>query len=129
MEELIAWRKGSVGMDMISIPEDAEVTPTTVKLPHETYQPCRHGRNILVAVDHGQDSRRAFEWAITNLVRVADTLHLVHVLPTNCKCLCIILFQRSKDLFKFSIKIEVDCLLLSTFLCIPAANYCREQRL
>ena len=74
-------------MDMVSIPEDAEVTSaaTSVKLPHETYQPCHHGRNILVAVDHGRDSRRAFEWALTNLVRMADTLHLLHVLPNNCK--------------------------------------------
>lgn len=71
-------------MDMVPIPEDAEMT-SSVKLPHERYQPCRHGRNILVAVDHGQDSQRAFNWALTNLVRMADTLHLVHVLPTNCK--------------------------------------------
>jgi hypothetical protein len=75
-------------MDMAPIPEDAEMSATTAaamspKLPHERYQPCRHGRNIIVAVDHGQESRRAFEWAITNLVHMADTLYLLHVLPTN----------------------------------------------
>jgi nucleotide-binding universal stress UspA family protein len=75
-------------MDMAPIPEDAEMSATTAaamspKLPHERYQPCRHGRNIIVAVDHGQESRRAFEWAITNLMHMADTLYLLHVLPTN----------------------------------------------
>jgi K+-sensing histidine kinase KdpD len=72
-------------MDMVPIPEDAEVTSAeqSAKLPHERFQPCRHARNILVAVDHGQDSRRAFQWALANLVHMADTLHLVHVLPPN----------------------------------------------
>jgi len=79
----VAARVGE--MDMAPIPEDAEMSAAaaTAKLPHERYQPCRHGRNIIVAIDHGQESRRAFEWAITNLVHMADTLHLLHVLPTN----------------------------------------------
>ena len=83
----LPWPQGSQDMDMVPIPEDAEVTSAeqSAKLPHERFQPCRHGRNILVAVDHGQDSRRAFQWALANLVHMADTLHLVHVLPPNCK--------------------------------------------
>lgn len=71
-------------MDMAPIPEDAEVKPV---LPHEEFQAHRHGRNIIVAVDHGQDSRRAFHWALTNLVRMADTVHLLHVLPSSLGCL------------------------------------------
>jgi nucleotide-binding universal stress UspA family protein len=70
-------------MDMAPIPEDAEMAAGKVTLPHETLKTYRHGRNILIAVDHSPDSRRAFEWALFNLVRMADTIHLVHVLPAN----------------------------------------------
>jgi len=39
----------------------------------------RRGRNIMVSVDHGPLSKHAFDWAIAHLCRMADTLHLVHV--------------------------------------------------
>ncbi|KAJ4838312.1 hypothetical protein Tsubulata_040966, partial [Turnera subulata] len=38
----------------------------------------RRGRNILMAIDHGPNSKRAFDWALTHLCRMADTIHLVH---------------------------------------------------
>eukprot|EP00249_Psilotum_nudum_P002722 c15844_g1_i2 orf=172-684(+) len=43
----------------------------------------RRGRDVIVAVDLTANSKRAFDWAITHLCRLADTLHLVHVLPKS----------------------------------------------
>ncbi|KAG0493474.1 hypothetical protein HPP92_004468 [Vanilla planifolia] len=37
----------------------------------------RRGRDILVAVDHGPNSRHAFHWALAHLCRLSDTLHLI----------------------------------------------------
>ncbi|KAH9319734.1 hypothetical protein KI387_021503, partial [Taxus chinensis] len=49
----------------------------------------RRGRDILVAVDHGPNSKHAFDWAIAHLCRMADTLHLVHVVSkANFDVLC-----------------------------------------
>ncbi|WOL02931.1 hypothetical protein Cni_G11650 [Canna indica] len=39
----------------------------------------RRGRDILVAVDHRPNSRHALHWALVHLCRLADTLHLIHV--------------------------------------------------
>ncbi|KAH7658768.1 Adenine nucleotide alpha hydrolases-like protein [Dioscorea alata] len=38
----------------------------------------RRGRDIIIAVDHGPNSKHAFDWALVHLCRLADTLHLVH---------------------------------------------------
>lgn len=38
----------------------------------------RRGRDILIAIDHGPNSKHAFDWAIVHLCRLADTIHLVH---------------------------------------------------
>uniref|UniRef100_A0A0D6QYS4 UspA domain-containing protein n=1 Tax=Araucaria cunninghamii TaxID=56994 RepID=A0A0D6QYS4_ARACU len=49
----------------------------------------RRGRDILVAVDHGAKSKHAFDWAIVHLCRMADTLHLVHVVSkSNFDVIC-----------------------------------------
>ncbi|CAK9134088.1 unnamed protein product [Ilex paraguariensis] len=42
----------------------------------------RRGRNILIAVDHGPNSKHAFDWALTHLCRLADTIHLVHAVSS-----------------------------------------------
>ncbi|CAM6095385.1 unnamed protein product [Calypogeia fissa] len=39
------------------------------------------GRRILVAVDHGRNSQRAFTWALDQFVTHVDKIHLLHVLP------------------------------------------------
>lgn len=62
---------------MSPIPENREAS-----LPHENCE-RRGGRHIMVAIDHHADSRRAFNWALTHLIRMADTLHLIYVLPTS----------------------------------------------
>ncbi|CAM6050171.1 unnamed protein product [Sphagnum compactum] len=64
---------------MEAIAENREVTQA--ELEHETCE-RRRGRNIVVAIDHGPDSRAAFEWTLTHFVRMADTLYLVHVIPS-----------------------------------------------
>ncbi|XP_019165365.1 PREDICTED: uncharacterized protein LOC109161424 isoform X2 [Ipomoea nil] len=38
----------------------------------------RRGRDIIIAIDHGPNSKHAFDWAVTHLCRLADTIHLVH---------------------------------------------------
>ncbi|KAJ7978353.1 Universal stress protein A-like protein [Quillaja saponaria] len=38
----------------------------------------RRGRDILIAVDHGHNSKHAFDWALIHLCRLADTIHLIH---------------------------------------------------
>ncbi|KAL2537563.1 Adenine nucleotide alpha hydrolase-like superfamily protein [Forsythia ovata] len=42
----------------------------------------RRGRDIIIAVDHGPNSKHAFDWAITHLCRLADTVHLVHAVTS-----------------------------------------------
>ncbi|XP_022763248.1 universal stress protein PHOS32-like [Durio zibethinus] len=42
----------------------------------------RRGRDILIAVDHGPNSKHAFDWALVHLVRLADTIHLVHAVSS-----------------------------------------------
>jgi nucleotide-binding universal stress UspA family protein len=38
-------------------------------------------RVLVVAVDDSDDSQKAFEWAVKNIHRPGDELHLVHVIP------------------------------------------------
>ncbi|XP_065865192.1 universal stress protein PHOS34 [Euphorbia lathyris] len=42
----------------------------------------RRGRDILVAIDHGPNSKHAFDWALIHLCRLADTIHLVHAVSS-----------------------------------------------
>ncbi|XP_073270303.1 universal stress protein PHOS32 isoform X1 [Primulina huaijiensis] len=42
----------------------------------------RRGRDIIIAVDHGPNSKHAFDWAVTHLCRLADTIHLVHAISS-----------------------------------------------
>ncbi|KAI7728252.1 hypothetical protein M8C21_019035 [Ambrosia artemisiifolia] len=42
----------------------------------------RRGRDILIAVDRGLKSKHAFDWALVHLCRLADTIHLVHVVSS-----------------------------------------------
>lgn len=42
----------------------------------------RRGRDVIVAVDHGPNSKHAFDWALVHFCRLADTLHLVHAVSS-----------------------------------------------
>lgn len=39
------------------------------------------GRVIIVAVEDSADSTQAFDFAVQNMYRAGDQLHLVHVIP------------------------------------------------
>jgi len=70
--------------------EDEEYNYREVKLPsllpvapepeleRETGE-RRRGRDIIIAIDHGLNSKHAFDWALVHFCRLADTIHLVHV--------------------------------------------------
>ncbi|KAI3907908.1 hypothetical protein MKX01_040092 [Papaver californicum] len=53
---------------------------TKPELERETGE-RRRGRNILLAIDHGPNSKHAFDWVLLHLCRLADTIHLLHVVP------------------------------------------------
>ncbi|XAR59552.1 hypothetical protein NMG60_11015427 [Bertholletia excelsa] len=55
------------------------VTPT--ELDRETGE-RRRGRNIIIAVDHGPNSKHAFDWALAHFCRLADTIHLVNAVSS-----------------------------------------------
>ncbi|XP_009594359.1 universal stress protein PHOS32 [Nicotiana tomentosiformis] len=42
----------------------------------------RRGRDIVIAIDHGPNSKHAFDWAVTHICRLADTIHLVHAVSS-----------------------------------------------
>ncbi|CAH9114770.1 unnamed protein product [Cuscuta epithymum] len=78
---------------MESLKEDEEYNWREVKLPslipvvpppeldRETGE-RRRGRDIIIAIDHGPNSKHAFDWAIAHLCRLADTIHLVHAVSS-----------------------------------------------
>ncbi|KAL2254757.1 universal stress protein PHOS32 [Sesamum indicum] len=72
-EEEYNWREVSLPamIPVVSPPE----------LDRETGE-RRRGRDIIIAVDHGPNSKHAFDWAITHLCRLADTVHLVHAISS-----------------------------------------------
>ncbi|KAA8536094.1 hypothetical protein F0562_028572 [Nyssa sinensis] len=54
---------------------------TEPELERETGQ-RRRGRDILLAIDHGPNSKHAFDWVLIHLCRLADTIHLVHAVSS-----------------------------------------------
>ncbi|KAJ6845443.1 uncharacterized protein M6B38_286970 [Iris pallida] len=71
--EEYSWRE-------VILPSLIPVVPPP-ELERETGE-RRRGRDILVAVDHGPNSRHAFHWALAHLCRLADTLHLLHAVSS-----------------------------------------------
>lgn len=79
---------------METLMEDEEYEWREVKLPsliplvpepeleRETGE-RRRGRDILISVDHGPNSKHAFDWALVHLCRLADTIHLVHAVASK----------------------------------------------
>ncbi|XP_074569519.1 uncharacterized protein LOC141826173 isoform X1 [Curcuma longa] len=73
--EEYGWRE-------VVLPSLIPIVQDPVELDRETGE-RRRGRDILVAVDHGPNSRHALHWALAHLCRLADTLHLVHAVPST----------------------------------------------
>lgn len=70
---------------METVMEDEEYNYREVVLPtleRETGE-RRRGRDIVIAIDHGPKSKHAFDWALIHLVRLADTIHLVHAVSSK----------------------------------------------
>uniref|UniRef100_I1JSN5 UspA domain-containing protein n=1 Tax=Glycine max TaxID=3847 RepID=I1JSN5_SOYBN len=77
----------SIGMETVM--EEEEYNYREVRLPsliavvgepelgRETGE-RRRGRDIIIAIDHGPNTKHAFDWALVHLCRLADTIHLVH---------------------------------------------------
>lgn len=61
-----------------------EVVLPEPELDRETGE-RRRGRDIMIAVDHGPKSKHAFDWAITHLCRLADTVHLVSAISSTIR--------------------------------------------
>ncbi|BFG41509.1 hypothetical protein CerSpe_277830 [Prunus speciosa] len=66
-EEVYSWRE----VKLASFPE----------LEREAVE-RRRGRDIVIAVDHGPNSKHAFDWALIHFCRLADTIHLIHVVSS-----------------------------------------------
>ncbi|CAA6665234.1 unnamed protein product [Spirodela intermedia] len=69
-----SWRE-------VVLPQLIPVVPEP-DLEREPFAERRRGRDILVAVDHGPNSKHALDWALVHLCRLADTLHLVHAVSS-----------------------------------------------
>ncbi|KAK4340345.1 hypothetical protein RND71_041807 [Anisodus tanguticus] len=72
-EEEYNWREVKLHSLIPIVPEP--------ELERETGE-RRRGRDILIAIDHGPNSKHAFDWTVTHLCRLADTLHLVHAVSS-----------------------------------------------
>ncbi|KAE9447249.1 hypothetical protein C3L33_20819, partial [Rhododendron williamsianum] len=76
-EEEYNWREVKLP-SMIPLVAEPEPEP---ELERETCE-RRRGRDILIAVDHGPNSKHAFDWALVHLARIADTIHLIHAVSS-----------------------------------------------
>ncbi|KAF2322895.1 hypothetical protein P3X46_033684 [Hevea brasiliensis] len=72
-EEEYNWRE-------VTLPSLIPVVPKP-ELERESGE-RRRGRDILIAIDHGPNSKHAFDWALIHLCRLADTIHLVHAVSS-----------------------------------------------
>ncbi|KAK9136330.1 hypothetical protein Syun_015660 [Stephania yunnanensis] len=72
-EEEYSWREVKLPslIPVVSEPE----------LERETGE-RRRGRDVLVAIDHGPNSKHAFDWTLAHFCRLADTIHLVHAVSS-----------------------------------------------
>ncbi|KAL9418116.1 hypothetical protein AB3S75_041017 [Citrus x aurantiifolia] len=73
-EEVYSWRE-------VNLPALSPTAAAEPELERETGE-RRRGRDILIAVDHGPNSKHAFDWALIHLCRIADTIHLVHAVSS-----------------------------------------------
>ncbi|XP_042982978.1 uncharacterized protein LOC122312437 isoform X1 [Carya illinoinensis] len=72
-EEEYSWRE-------VKLPSLIPIVPEP-ELERERGE-RRRGRDVLIAVDHGPNSKHAFDWALIHLCRLADTLHLIHAVSS-----------------------------------------------
>jgi hypothetical protein len=71
--EEYSWRE-------VKIPSLIPIVPPP-ELERETGE-RRRGRDILIAIDHGPNSKHAFDWVLVHLCRLADTIHLINAVSS-----------------------------------------------
>ncbi|KAK6916588.1 UspA, partial [Dillenia turbinata] len=74
-DEEYEWRE-------VKLPSLTPEVQGPVELERETGE-RRRGRDIVIAIDHGPNSKHAFDWAITHFCRLADTIHLVNAVSNG----------------------------------------------
>ncbi|XP_004289667.1 PREDICTED: uncharacterized protein LOC101297887 [Fragaria vesca subsp. vesca] len=72
-EQVYSWREVTLS------PHSASESSSS--LERETGE-RRRGRDILIAIDHGPNSKHAFDWALIHFCRLADTIHLIHAVSS-----------------------------------------------
>ncbi|KAJ8763360.1 hypothetical protein K2173_002243 [Erythroxylum novogranatense] len=72
-DEEYIWREVRLPLLIPVVPEP--------ELDRETGE-RRRGRDIVIAIDHGRNSKHAFDWALIHFCRLADTIHLVHAVSS-----------------------------------------------
>lgn len=68
----------------------------------------RRGRDILIAVDHGPNSKHAFDWTLIHLCRLADTIHLVHAVSSKPSSFSRMLVSLSSSLILNSHRVRCE---------------------
>ncbi|KAK6946265.1 UspA, partial [Dillenia turbinata] len=68
-DEDYEWRE-------VKLPSLIPKVQEPVELERETAE-RRRGRDVLIAIDHGPNSKHALDWALPHLCCLADTIHLV----------------------------------------------------
>ncbi|KAG2660924.1 hypothetical protein PVAP13_1KG468900 [Panicum virgatum] len=88
--EEYSWRE-------VVLPRLVPVVPDAPpELERETGE-RRRGRDLLVAVDFGPNSKHAFDWALAHIARIADTVHLVHAVSNVHNE---IVYEKSRELME-----------------------------
>ncbi|KAG0486059.1 hypothetical protein HPP92_008154 [Vanilla planifolia] len=87
----------------------------------------RRGRDILIAIDHGPNSRHAFNWALTHFCRLADTLHLILAVSSVHNE---VVYEKSRELMETLAVEALQTVLVKTVARIvegdPGKVICRE---
>ncbi|KAH0467930.1 hypothetical protein IEQ34_002963 [Dendrobium chrysotoxum] len=87
----------------------------------------RRGRDILIAIDHGHNSRHAFDWVLAHLCRLADTIHLVHAVSNVQNE---VVYEKSRELMEQLAVEALQTVLVKTVARIvegdPGKVICRE---
>ncbi|KAK4758500.1 hypothetical protein SAY87_019801 [Trapa incisa] len=129
MEENVAQgthlETGEIRLAMETLKEDEEYKWREVKLPilnptvteaspgldRETGE-RRWGRDVVVTIDHGPNSKHAFDWALIHLCRIADTLHLVQAVSSVKDQ---IIYEQSRTLMQ---NLAVEAFQVTMYACV-----------
>ncbi|KAK8970285.1 hypothetical protein KSP40_PGU004198 [Platanthera guangdongensis] len=127
-------------MEMERVEEEAEeygwrevMLPRLIPVAHrpelerEPAGERRRGRDILVAMDHGPNSLHAFHWALANLCRLPDTIHLLLAVSSVHNE---VVYEKSQELMEKLASVALQTIMVKTVARIvegdPGKAICRE---